>query len=330
MANNMGQAGICFAFALVFLLPLTAWAKDLLYVTNETADMLSIIDGDMGLVVQNVPVGSGPCDVILDRTGDTMAVSHQGKAGELWLLNRKTLKVKHKVRLEEGKEKAECFYLAFDNDSQRLYALNKFSGLLYVVDTVEGRVIKKIEINGEKPSLFTRPALSPDGRSLYTADFRHERIIVVDLVRGMAADKIMAEGAAAVVLSPDGKTLYVANGQNLSLDILDLETKKRGKQIPLGNGVIDAAISQDGSLVLTSNQHSYSVTVVDTGAQELAANIGVGTFPICVKLSPDGKRAYVCNWIDGDVSIIDIRARREIFRVLVKSTPLSIAVWHSP
>ncbi len=316
-------------FVLVFL-PLTAWSKDYLYVTNETRDLLSIIDGDMGLVVQEVPLGSGPCDVILDRTGDIMAVSHQGKGGELWLLNRKTLKVKHKVLLEEGKEKAECFYLAFSDDSRRLYAVNKFSGLLYVVDPVEGKIKKRIELGGEKPYLFTRPVLSPDGRRLYTVDGRHGRITVVDTVRGIVADTITADGAIAVVLSPDGKTLYVVNGENSSLDILDLETKKRGKQIPLGNGTIDADISPDGSLLFISNQHSYSVTVVDSKHQELAANIQVGTFPMGIKVSPDGKRAYVCNWIDGDVSIIDTAAKREISRVLVKSTPLAIAVYHSP
>ena len=189
-----------------------------------------------------------------------------------------------------------------------------------------GREIHKLQ----HATLTCRGVFSPDGRRLYTVDGRHGRITVVDTVRGIVADTITADGAIAVVLSPDGKTLYVVNGENSSLDILDLETKKRGKQIPLGNGTIDADISPDGSLLFISNQHSYSVTVVDSKHQELAANIQVGTFPMGIKVSPDGKRAYVCNWIDGDVSIIDTAAKREISRVLVKSTPLAIAVYHSP
>ncbi|MEK7773658.1 MAG: hypothetical protein AAB307_04870 [Deltaproteobacteria bacterium] len=92
----------------IFLLAITlppacATAGDLLYVTNSDAEIVSVIDGEKGVIVREVKVGGEPCDIVIDPKGELIAVSHEKERGEVWFLNRKDLSVRSKTLLVEAK-----------------------------------------------------------------------------------------------------------------------------------------------------------------------------------------------------------------------------------
>jgi|SRR3989304_2730565 len=317
---------------LSYIFPTPVWSKDYLYVSNTEANLISVIDGDEGIVVREVPVGVEPCHIVVDHKGELIAVSHEEKRGEIWFLDRKTLRVENKVLLIEAKEgvtKTNCFFLAFSIDSRKLYAVNQFSGLLYVVDPVAGKVEKEIRL-GKTKQMIGGIILSPDGRFLYISDVKNSRIFVLDTAGDVIYDHIVIDGAPwAIAVSPDGKFLYVADAGDLTLIIMDIETRKVTKRIPIGIQPTDAAISRDGRFVFVSSMISYDITVIDTELKEAVANIPVGAYPVGIVVSPDGKRVYVCNYNENTVSIIDAESSRETVRVPTNSTPTKIAIYHS-
>lgn len=316
---------------LVIFSPAVAWPKDYLYVTNIDANLISIIDGDEGLVIKEVPLGIETCDIAIDPRGQLIAVSHEEKIGDVWLMDRLTLQVKHKVVLVEEKEgrKANGFFLAFSKDSRKLYAANQFSGDIYAIDPVAGNIKKTIKLGNI--GQIKGALLSPDGRFLYLPDTNGRKVFVVDTSNDMVKGPIETKGSpAGVALSPDGKTLYIADGQYASLVILNLKTKKVIKEIPIGGQPAGIAISQDGRFLFVSNMMSYNVTVIDTEHKEAVANIPVGAYPVGIVASPDGKRVYVANYNENTVSIIDTASNKEIARVVTTSTPFKIAVWSEP
>src|SRR3972149_4727537 len=264
---------------LSYIFPTPVWSKDYLYVSNTEANLISVIDGDEGIVVREVPVGVEPCHIVVDHKGELIAVS-------------------------------------------------QFSGLLYVVDPVAGKVEKEIRL-GKTKQMIGGIILSPDGRFLYISDVKNSRIFVLDTAGDVIYDHIVIDGAPwAIAVSPDGKFLYVADAGDLTLIIMDIETRKVTKRIPIGIQPTDAAISRDGRFVFVSSMISYDITVIDTELKEAVANIPVGAYPVGIVVSPDGKRVYVCNYNENTVSIIDAESSRETVRVPTNSTPTKIAIYH--
>lgn len=309
-----------------------AWANDYLYVTNIDSDIVSVIDADQGAVIREVKVGKEPCDIAVAPSGDTIAVSHEDRIGDVWFLDRKTLKPIRKVLLAEEKvRKTNCFFLAFSKDGRNLYAVNQFSGSFYAVDSSAGKVIKTVRIGDDKPQKPQRlqgMVLSPDGKSIYIPDSNNGKVLVLDAERVVIRDTIHIGGDPfAVNISPDGKTLYVADAADSSLILYSLESKAVLKRIPVGIAPMGIAVSNDGAFVFVSNKLSYSVTVIDARAKEPAANIPVGAYPIGIVVSPDGKRVYAANYNENNVSIIDTGSMKEISRVPTTFTPVNITLY---
>ena len=315
-----------------------ALAGDILYVTNNDTDIVSVIDAEKGVVVREVNVGTEPCDIVIDPKGDTIAVSHGGTVGDVWFIDRQTLKPVSKVLLAKDDRKTEFFSIAFSRDSKKLYAANQFSGFLFVIDVQKALIVKKLDLKHGKAFRLESAVLSPDGALLYLPNGAGDlpngaggEIFVVDAKRDEALEPIAFEGnAAAIAFSPDGNRLYVANGFGPSLDVMDMKTGAVIKRIPVGNIPLGVAVSKDGSSVFVSNKLSYDISVIDAALLKKTATIPVGMYPIGIAVSDDGKRVYVCNYNEKTVSIIDAASAKEILRVATDLTPLKIAVHSAP
>lgn len=320
-----------FLFALV-LPPASAIPGDLLYVTNSDAEMVSVIDGEKGEVVREVKVGAEPCDIAIDRKGELIAVSHEERRGEVTFLNRKDLNIQSKALLVEPENgRASCFYLAFSDNSKKLYAANRYSGSLFVVDVQKARVIKEISLTSGKGFRLEGAVLSPDGALLYLPNGVGSEILVVDAEMDKTLESIAIEGdASAIAFSPDGGRLYVANGLGPSLDVIDIKTRAVIKRIPVGNHPVGIAVSKDGSYIFVSNKMSYDVDKIDAALLKKTANIPVGMYPFGIAVGSGGKKVYVVNYNENTVSIIDAASAKEILRVATGFTPFKIAVYSSP
>lgn len=323
---------LCIVFILV-LFAAQAWAKDYIYVTNNDAGIVTVIDADAGLVVKEARVGVEPCGIAIEPGGRYIAISHEARVGDVWILDRMSFEVKKKILLHEetGSKRTDCFFLAFSGNGRKLYAANRYSGLVYVIDPVAGSVKKTINLKKRAEYSLEGVVLSPDKSLLYLANGAIGEVFVIDTRDDTERAPIVINGvASAIAAGPEGKTLYVVDGQDPSLLILDTETKNVVKRIPVGAQPTGAAVSKDGMFVYVSNKLSYSVTKIDTALKEAVANIPVGTYPIGIKVSPDGKRVYVCNYNENSVSIIDASLNVEIARVSTGSTPVLLEVFSSP
>ncbi|MFQ5901015.1 MAG: YncE family protein [Thermodesulfobacteriota bacterium] len=313
----------------LLLYPKGALSVDYIYVTSSDANVVSVIDSSRGMVIREIPVGDEPCDIAIDSAGRWVAVSHEKRRGEIWFLDRKTLQVQHKTLLiKETKRKTNCFFLAFSKDGGKLYAVNRFSGILYVVDPSAGKVTKTIRLGPKDKQRFGGAVLSPNGRFLYIPNEAGREIIVVDTSRDIRYEVIQVPGIPSeIALSTDGKTLYMTNPENSSLDIMDIATKRIEKQVPVENSPLRVVASPDGRFLYVTNLISYSMSIIDTQQQITVANIPVGAYPIGVAVSADGRSVYVSNYNEDSISVIDTATNRERWRVPTTSTPVMLTVY---
>jgi YVTN family beta-propeller protein len=205
--------------------------------------------------------------------------------------------------------------LLFSNNGQSTQSL-------IVVDRKSGKVIQTLEY--QKPeALYLGVTYSPDGKHVYASAGNNNKIRVYDVEEQRLTEKSPivlpstdASGnkvnffPAGLDISPDGNFLYVANNLNDSMSIIDIQTGKVVKTIPVGHNPYTVAFSKDGAYAYVSNWGGNTVSVIDTTKKEAVQAIKVGTHPSAMRMSTNGQKLYVANSDSDSVSVIDTKSRQ--------------------
>jgi len=182
---------------------------------NNTLGVVSLPDGKL---IQEIPVGVAPFDVVLSPDGATAYVSNWGgrraKAGEL------TAKSAGTDTLVDERGVAS-------------------SGTVGKIDLAHGAMVAEMEV-GLHPSDLE---LSRDGATLYVANANSDTIGRVATSDWKVLETISTRPLAelpfgsmpnAIALARDGRTLYAANGGNNAVAVIQLPTSREGKSQVLG------------------------------------------------------------------------------------------------
>ena len=113
-----------------------------------------------------------------------------------------------------------------------------------------------------------------------------------------------------LVLSHDGRRAYTANVGPGTVSVIDLETRKVLKVIPISANTQRISISPDDKSVFTADQTKPQMAVVDTATDTVAKwipmeGIGYGSAP-----TPDGRWLLVALPDQNKVAVIDSRPCR--------------------
>jgi YVTN family beta-propeller protein len=185
-----------------------------LYVANELADSMSIIDLASRLVVATVGTGPQPNAVSVSADGTRAYVTNWGGT---------TVSVVDALtgaKLKEIQVGLHPNGLALNPRSQELYVANGDSDSVSIVGTDTNTVIGTVSVSpypgapvGSSPNAV---AVSPDGQRLYVANAGNNDVDIVDLPRRRVVAMLpTAWYPTALALSADGRTLYAASAKGL-------------------------------------------------------------------------------------------------------------------
>lgn len=207
-------------------------------------------------------------------------------------------------RLEGRKPAATCVAgLALSSDGSLLYALNVSDDNLYVVETATGATKARLAV-GDHP---VQCRLTPDGRTLFVADWGGKEVAVVDMTDplkpAVAAHIPTEDHPNDLVLATDGR-LFVSCGNADAVTVLDsqqrtpLETIKVAltPNAPLGSTPNALALTPDNKTLYVANADNNAVCVVDVssvGHSRVRGFVPTGWFPTAVAVSPDGKKLLI-------------------------------------
>jgi YVTN family beta-propeller protein len=151
-----------------------------------------------------------------------------------------------------------------------------------------------------------------------------------------------------VVLSPDEKTAFVCLSLKNSLALVDLESDKLIREIPVGVAPYDVVVSPDGQRAYVSNwggrlpgkadrtADSYgtpvlvdkrgaalsgTVSVIDLKQNREIREIATGLHPSGLALGVDGRTLFVANANSDTISVIDTGTMRVMDNVSVRPDP---------
>ena len=199
----------------------------LMYVANEDAAGVSIVELAGGKVLATVPTGEEPEGVTLAPDGKSVYVTSEDE-GTVSVLDLASNKVVKSIKV--GRRPRA---VAFLPDGSRGFVTNENSGFVSVLDCARGESVRTIELEaGMKPMGL---AITRDGRTLYVSTGRGKKVVAIDTAAEKATGAVeVGDRPWGIALSPDEKLLFSANGPSNDVSVVDLGTKQVVRKIKVG------------------------------------------------------------------------------------------------
>jgi YVTN family beta-propeller protein len=129
-----------------------------------------------------------------------------------------------------GQGSPDSVAMALSPDGQRLYVVDRSSGLLAVADTGARQVVRTVDIGADEHLHGTTATrVAPDGSRLYVAG--GSRIRVIDTATQAVSQQWAVAGQlSGLGLSPDGRSLYVGLADGVA--VLDAVAGRERQRLP--------------------------------------------------------------------------------------------------
>jgi len=274
-----------------------------LYVCNQDAATVSVIDLDASEVVETVDLQSlgfsptaKPHHAVAESDGSFWYVSLIG--------DNQVLKFNRENRLVGQVEFERPGMLALHPSEDLLFVGRSMAAVnppqrIGVINRGD-MTIDEIDVFFPRPHAL---AVEPTGRFVFTSSLAENRLGVYDTETG-ELELIDLEGPAHVfvqfAISPDGETLVSTTeltGHLMVFDISAPPAMKLIKVLDVRESPWHPAFSPDGRHVVFGNKNANSVTIVDAADWTIAAVVeGQGlSEPHGAAISSDSRYAYVSN-----------------------------------
>jgi DNA-binding beta-propeller fold protein YncE len=257
-----------------------------LYVDNDLGNTLTPIDPRTGRPAgRQIPV-EDPYNLYFTPDGRFAIVV----AERLQLLDFRNA---HTMRLVHSLSVPDCRgvdHMDFSADGRYAIASCEFAGRMIKVDLHSQQVVGTLVLN-KGSSAPQDVKLSPDGRTIYTADQESGGLWEIN-PSSLRVIGFLKTGAGAHGLYPsrDAKVMYVSNRQAGSISVVSFRTRRVIKtwQLPLPASPDMGGVSADGLTLWLSGRYNAVVYAINTRTGQLRAAIPVGQGPhgLCVWPQP--------------------------------------------
>ena len=315
------------------------------YVSNETAGTVAVIDPATGTVLAALPVGKRPRGIRVSRDGRTLYVALSGSPIAPPGVDESTLPpadrsadgiavvdiaTRKTVRTIHSGQDPEAFDLS--PDGRWLYVSNEETAEMSVVDVQAATVTQRVKV-GDEPEGVT---VSPDGKIVYVTCEDDHSVVAVDTASFAILGRILVgQRPRSIAITPDGATLFVTDENSASVSVVNAARRTLADTIRLPKAdaaptqprPMGAVLSPDAKLLFVSNGRAKSVAVIDVATHRLLRTLNdVGQRPWGIGLNADGTKLFTANGPAGDVSIIDVATGAIERRISLGGSPWGIAV----
>ena len=125
--------------------------------------------------------------------------------------------------------------------------------------------------------------------------------------------KFLSPGELAI--SPDGRRLYVVCEKSDELRVVDTQSGRLLKSIPVGHIPRGVSVAANGQRVYVANSWTDTVSVIDAAKLEAIDTIKTGFEPISAIADKSGEVLYIANRLSNDISLVDLHTGKEIKRL---------------
>ncbi len=265
-----------------------------LYLSNESTEMLDIVDAKTLKITNSIPLSGRPNNVAIHNDGHRIYVAIQGTGGGVDVID--TVNEEHVkfIRILRGVHNT-----FMTPDSRYVVAGSTGGGGATAIDTEFERTRWTIYFEGRCDPCGVRPFTfdtNPDGstKNMYVQVTNHHGFAVVDWD---------SRKEIARITQPE---------------IPESERNGDGIQGAPAHGI---KVSPDGTSIWSTSKINSAVYAYSLPDLEYLGEVKVGTVPDWLTFTPNGEFLYVANAHDNYVSVIDVANRREVKKIKVGQVP---------
>jgi DNA-binding beta-propeller fold protein YncE len=197
---------------------------------------------------------------------------------------------------------------------------------LVVIDLAARKVISKLDFGkGVRPHL---PVIGPTDGLLYVSAELNQAISIIDprTLEIIGSVPTGQEESHMFAITRDGRRAYTANVGPGTVSVLDLESKKLLKVIPVSGRVQRIALSVDDRMVFTSDVTKPELAVIDTATNQIKKwialpGLGYGSAP-----TADGKWLLLAQPLIHKVAVVNLQSLEVEHTIDVPARPQEVLI----
>ncbi|MEP6662841.1 MAG: cytochrome D1 domain-containing protein [Verrucomicrobiota bacterium] len=202
--------------------------NQLLYVTTELENSVTVIDPKTFKILESIPTGQIESHMLAITSDGRYGYTANVGPGTVSVLDLKKKKVLKTIPISKVTQR-----IAISPDDKWIFTSDQTKPQLAVIDTKKNEVAKWIEL----PGTGYGSAPTPDGKWLVIAIPGAMKVAIIDLKVMKVAHVIdVPKSPQEVLMRPDGKVAYVSCDSSKQIAVIDLENFKVEKLIQAGKG----------------------------------------------------------------------------------------------
>jgi uncharacterized repeat protein (TIGR01451 family) len=319
--------------SLLLLLPLTASAQPIAYVTNQSSNVVHLVRPSDGQVIGGIPVGIAPTGIAIPAVGGFALVANKG-GNSVSRIDLATSTVTATIPVP-GNPTA----VGVTPDGLKAYVVQSTNCppppeptpsptpvgptplptppptpgptpsptpvppcTVAVIDTASNTVVTTVTV-GHEPFAV---GISPSGGFAYVTNRADDSVSIIDTTTDTVIDELPVGDTPEGIFAGFGE-VYVANDASNSVSVYREIDFQPLTTIPVGASPIAVTVSPDGRTAVAGNDLGASISIIETGTETVVATESVGTNPTGVAITPDSVLAVVANSTSGTITIVPLK-----------------------
>lgn len=293
-------------------------STDLVFVSDEAANVVHIVDGATGRIEGSLATGRRPRGMALspDRRILYVAASDDNRI-EAW-----DVASRRRVRLLDSGRDPERFVVS--PDGRRLYIANEDNSAVSILDLASGRIEREVRVGPEPEGM----GVSPDGRLVVATAEASSTVHFIDAATGDTRATAIVGTRPRDVLFLGGQ-IWISSEQRGTVSLFDARTLRLVRTIDLVPAFPDVTQVQsvemdstrDGHRVFVAMGRSDRVAEIDPATLQVVRSFPTGQRTWGIGLSPDDRRLYAASGLSGSLTIVDLTQNRVLRTVQLGGKP---------
>jgi len=294
------------------------------WVADEGADSLSVIDAATNAVAMTVTGIKGPHNVQVVRDGAVVYAT--SSAGIVVAIDPTTYRVI--ASAPTGPHPAHVI----EAPNGKVYVTNAGDGTVSVYQAQGLVPAGRITLGGMPHG--QRPAAA--GSVIVVANMMDGALDLIDPATDQSVGAVpVGNSPVQVAVSADGRYAYTGISDPPSVVKVDLRQRKVIASVPVPDTPVQLYLSPDEKTVLCADQGSrdapgHTLSVIYTAAMTTRGTVTTGSGPHGVVIDTSGRWAWVTNSFDNTVSVVDVAGLSVVATIPVGNEPNGISASPKP